>query len=209
MSQIIEKPTRTELRGNTIQTSCIDHITTNALNKCTSVSVIAAGNSDHLAVSVKKLAKAKACRPDVIKKRSYKTFKPESFLREVKYTDFSTVLSEKNENLASQKFCKIFCSILNNHAPVKVFQSRKHYAPWLSNETKQMITERNSLKLQSTISNDPQILKEYKKLRNQIKAGLPSEKESYYKKRFNDANSDSATAWKSFLTRKVTYLPNT
>ena len=176
LSQLIDKPTRTELRGNNIQKSCIDHITTNAANKCTSVTVIAAGNSDHLAVSTKKLAKVKATKPDVIKKRTYKTFKPQDFLREVKYTDFSSVISEQNEHVAAQNFSRIFHNILDNHAPIRVFQSRKHYAAWVSDETKILITERNSLKLQSTTSNDPEVLRNCKKLRNKIKAGLPSEK---------------------------------
>ena len=50
MIQLIEQPTRTELRGNLVQKSCIDHITTNSPGKCTNTAVLVGGNSDHLVV---------------------------------------------------------------------------------------------------------------------------------------------------------------
>ena len=75
MTQLIEQPTRTELRGNLVQKSCIDHITTNSPGKCLNSAVLVGGNSDHLAVITTKLAKEANSRPPLIKKRSYKYFK--------------------------------------------------------------------------------------------------------------------------------------
>ena len=40
------------------------------------------------------------------------------------------------------------------------------------NETKKLIEERNKLKEESTKSNDPEVLKKYKTLRNQIKSRI-------------------------------------
>ena len=132
LSQLIEMPTRTELRGNHIEKSCLDHITTNIPGKCTNTRVLAAGNSDHLTVITSKLSKEIRTRPQFVRKRSYKNFSDQNFLREIKYTDFSSVLSAMNIHEAATKFTKIFTSVLNNHAPVKIFQTRKNYAPYVS-----------------------------------------------------------------------------
>ena len=91
---LVEENTRTELRGDYVQRSCIDHISTNSPGKCKNVAVIPAGNSDHLAIMVTKLSKEVRRKPDVVKKRSYKTFSEEDFLREIKYTNFQPVLEE-------------------------------------------------------------------------------------------------------------------
>ena len=74
MAQLIDKPTRTELRGNKVQKSCIDHITTNVPSKCVDTQALVGGSSDHLAIMTTKLSKEVVTRPIVIKRRSYKFF---------------------------------------------------------------------------------------------------------------------------------------
>ena len=111
-TQLIDSNTRTELRGNQVEKSCIDHIATNSPGKCSKASVISAGNSDHLAVMVTKHSKEIDDKPAVVKKRSYKNFVEKDFLREIKYTDFQPVLEESEENEAAKKFCSIFKSVL-------------------------------------------------------------------------------------------------
>ena len=68
MSQLIDKPTRTELRGNNIQKGCIDHITTNVPRKCMNSSTLVGENSDHLAIITTKLSKEVDNRPPRSKK---------------------------------------------------------------------------------------------------------------------------------------------
>ena len=196
LTELIDKPTRTELRGNTIQRSCIDHITTNCPGKCNNTSVVVGGNSDHLAILTTKYSREAVSRPPFIRKRSYKRFKEEDFLREVKNTDFSSILEKTDVNDASESFAEIFGNILDNHAPIKVFQTRKNYAPWLSDSTKCEINERNELKLQSATCNDPEILKQYKTLRNRIKSKLKNEKIEYYRNKLENRKATVKEVWK-------------
>ena len=114
---LIEKNTRTELRGHQIEKACLDHISTNVPGKCINSCAIAAVSSDHLAVMTTKLSKETTARPQTVKKRSYKYFSGELFLQEIKYSDFSPVLLERNVSQAASKFSEIFSSILENHAP--------------------------------------------------------------------------------------------
>ena len=166
-------------------------MTTNVPGKCINTRVLAAGSSDHLAVTTTKLSKEIRTRPQTIRKRSYKQFSKENFLREMKYTDFSSVLLERNLHQAASKFSDIFKSVLDNHAPIKIFQTRKNYAPYLSEALKEDMVKRNKLKQESLTSNDPAVLKSYKMLRNRIKAQLKNEKYNYYQKKFAESEGQS------------------
>ena len=132
-SQLIDKPTRTELKGGRVEKGCLDHIATNVPGKCNTIKVKSAGNSDHLGILVTKHTKEIVTKPQVVKKRSYKNFVEEDFLREIRFTNFDEILDEDDEENAAKLFSTIFRAILDNHAPVKVFQTRTHYAPWLRN----------------------------------------------------------------------------
>ena len=162
--QVVERYTRTELRGNSIQKGCLDHISTNSPGKYEASEVVAGGNSDHLAVMILKRSKEIRTKPEVVRKRSYKHFNKDDFLREVKFTNFDSVLEEADPSKAAEELSKIFGKILDNHAPVKIFQTRKHYAPWLSDEIKEMIVKRNQLKVESIESDDLETLREFKRL---------------------------------------------
>ena len=87
--QIVNEYTRTELKGGNMEKSCSDHIYSNC-QKCSEASVIAAGNSDHLATIFTKYSKEIRIKPRVTQKRSYKNFVEEAFIREVKCNDKSS-----------------------------------------------------------------------------------------------------------------------
>jgi exonuclease III len=141
-SQIVNKFTRVQKVGNTIQKSCIDHVTTNTPDKCSVPEVYSTANSDHLPVMVTKFSREVKTQPRTIKKRNYKNFSIKDFLNDVNANvankSFDKVLNNQNIDEASALFSGIFGSILNRHAPLKVFQVRNNYSPWISEETKQM-----------------------------------------------------------------------
>ena len=143
-----------------------------------------------------KLSREFNSRPPTVKKRSYKNFSKENFLLEVRNTNFDKVINQTNSNEAAKVFSDIFGQILDNHAPIKVFQSRRNYAPWLSDETKLEIVRRNELKRESILSNDYSVLKNYKQLRNSIKAKLKKEEQDYYRKKFEDSHTKIKDVWK-------------
>ena len=118
-------------------------------------------------------------------------------MREIKYTDFSEILLETDIHVASYQFSKIFSSVLDNHAPRKIFQNRKNYAPYLSDSLKQEMLKRNKLKQQSVFSSDPEKLQEYKILRNRIKSKLKTEKATYYNKKLSENLKDVNLLWKT------------
>ena len=203
LTQMVNDFTRTELKGDRLEQSCIDHIYTNCLNKCNEASVLAAGNSDHLGVIVTKYSKEIKQRPRTTKKRSYKDFNSKDFIREIKYTKFDEILDTNDPNTAAEAFSRIFSSVADNHAPVKIFQTRLNYAPWVSAATKELMKERNTLQDASKSSADPEIVREYKQLRNVIKEINETEKKEYYSGKFNDADDDNDSKKMWSLTYEI------
>ena len=124
--------------SGSFQKSCLDHVTTNIPEKCNIPEVFNEGSSDHLPVMVTKLSREPRTQPKTIKKRNYKNFSIKDFLTDVqKHLEngaFDKVTNNENVSEACALFSGIFGSILNKHAPLKVFQVRNNYSPWLSHQ---------------------------------------------------------------------------
>ena len=94
--------------------------------KCSIPEVFSEGSSDHLPVIVTKFSREPRTQPKTIKKRNYKNFSIEDFLTDVQCHvecgTFDRVTNNQNVSEASALFSGIFGSILNKHAPLKVFQ---------------------------------------------------------------------------------------
>ena len=196
--QLVKKFTRSERVRGGISQSCLDHIYTNTPGKCDTPVVGSAGDSDHLSILITKFSKELKIKPQTIKKRSYKHFKLEEFLSDVherNINDEITAIDDIDE--AALKFQEIFGSILDKHAPVKVFQIRKHYVPYLSEETKLLMEERDCLKNEATVKKDEILLEEFKKKRNEVKVRCKIDQKEYIKKEFEEENQSSSNMWRS------------
>ena len=142
--QLVQDYTRSEIvRGNQLSQSMIDHCYTNVPTKITKPEVLAIGNSDHLGVFITKYSKDIVSRPKMIKKRSYKKFMIEDFLTDIHRSEINTRVTALNDlEVAASEFQSLFSGILNRHAPVKIFQARKNYLPYFSQDTKSLIKEK-------------------------------------------------------------------
>ena len=195
--QIVEEFTRSEMSRNGLSRSCLDHIYTNSPVKCDKPKVESAGDSDHLAVIVTKFSKEMQNKPKAVLKRNYKNFDSQSFLTDIQVCSINEAVTACNNlNDAATVFQELFCHVLDRHAPRKIFQTRKHYVPFLSEETKLLIDERDALKEEATKHGDEELLKEFKKLRNTVRHQLIKDKQSYYKNKFHDDQMTVKNAWK-------------
>ena len=82
---------------------------------------------------------------------------------------FDIVINNNNIEEASALFSGIFGSLLNKHAPLKTFQVRNNYVPFLPEYTKQMIQAREALKKEAIDENCEEKYEAYKRLRNRIR----------------------------------------
>ena len=126
--------------------SLIDHCYTNVPEKITRPEVLGIGSSDHLAVFIIKHSRCLNSRPKHVKKRSYANFEIEKFLLDIYKSDINRrVTARKDIEEAAMEFHACFTEVLNVHAPIKVFQMRKNYLPYLGKETKLLIEKKNFL----------------------------------------------------------------
>ena len=80
---------------------------------------------------------------------------------------------------------------------MKTFQIRNSYNPWLSQQTKDMMLERDRLQKGAAETNDQEVWKEYKKLRNKINNRLKSEEKDWQRSKLSECSHDSGLVWKT------------
>ena len=190
--------TRSEvIRGNVVSKSCIDHCYTNVPEKVSKPEVVSVGTSDHLGVVITKYAKVEKSKPQTVKKRSYKCFKVEEFLTEVFESKINEAVKACDDiDSAAEVFEKMFRQIIDAHAPIKVFQMRKNYTPYLSEETKLLMKEQKILKEEMTINGDIVLAKEVRAISKEIVKSIKKDEKEYFENGLSD-KVDVSTAWKT------------
>ena len=127
----------------TTEISCIDHIYTNAKFQCSKPVVVPFGASDHDLVTYTRYSTNSPTKSFTVRKRSYKNFNPTKFLVDLQNQDWKQVLYCADLDQAVEIFTNMFLQILDNHAPWIVFQKRKNFTPWITNDLKVLMTERD------------------------------------------------------------------
>ena len=202
-TQLVNYPPRSQFNSVKGQTdlSCIDHLYCNTRHRCSEVSVITFGNSDHDLLSYTRYSKVPPSPARTIRKRSFKNFVEAAFLSDMSKVDWSSVYACQDVDEAETTFTRLFQSVLNVHAPWVQFQQRKGYAPWLTEETKLLIKQREAWKkaaVQMALDNPGEAAsedqinawKQFKKLRNTINNKKKNE-ERYFKTKKVAENLDS------------------
>ena len=199
--QLVTEVTRSELVAGVVQMSIIDHCYSDVSEKISGPFVEPVGDSDHLGVRITKYCRYPAARPQVIKKRVFKNFCIEGFLNDIFHSNINNhVTSHDTIEGAAEAFRNEFSAILDFHAPVKTIQIREKYCPFLTEETKQMINERNVLLKEASKTGDKILLREAKIRAKEVKKAVENDKKLGLMRDLGDYSS-SKLAWKA--ARKV------
>ena len=195
--QLVTSTTRSELVAGEVQSSCIDHCYSDVQEKITGPFVEAVGDSDHLGVRVTKYCRSPVVKPQALRRRCYKKFSVERFLTDIYYSNINTsVTSHDTIEGAAEAFRNEFSAILNYNAPVRTIQIRKRYCPYLTEETKILIAERNTLHEEASRSNDKVLLEEFKIKAREVRKAVTRDKKQGLIDSLNDQVT-SSQAWNS------------
>ena len=82
-------------------------------------------------------------------------------------------------------------------APIRSFQARTKYAPWLSTNTKDLINERDLAQKKAARSKDSDDWRHYKGLRNKATSILRTEKKNWQAIKIKHLGNDSSSIWKN------------
>ena len=223
-SQLVTEPTRLQYNSvrNVTEISCLDHLYCNFKHRCSKITVTSTGTSDHDMFSYTRLSKEPPIPARTIRKRSYKNFSEEKFLLDLSKVDWSEVYLCQDVDSAAAALTRKLCYVLNVHAPWIQFQQRKHFSPWLTLETKDLMKQRDLWKQRakdlalscpnSEVSPDQMdAWAQYKKFRNKVNNRKKTE-ENLYKSEKITENLDSASkTWKTakmFMEWKTTGTPH-
>ena len=225
LHQIVKGITRVQYNSvtETSQVSCIDHVYTNAKHRCSEVEVIAFGSSDHDMIGYTRYSKVPPAPARSVKKRSYKNFDSAKFLEDLSFVTWDDVLSCPDLDLATEIFTYKFKSVLDIHAPWIRYQQRKFFCPWLTEEMRKLMIQRDRVKKHAkelamrdiscagNVSDEQkEAWSQFKILRNKINNLKKNEEIKFKKQKISENLSNPATVWstaKSFMNWKSPGTP--
>ena len=207
-SQLVKSVTRVQYDSVAQKSnfSSIDHVYTNSKYKCSEAVVTPFGDSDHDIISYTRYSKIPPSPARIICKRNYRDFKRKEFLDDIKYIDWSEVYQCVDTDMAAACLTKKFNFVLDRHAPWVKIQQRKMFVPWLSNETKGLIKERDRWKSkakslavanQITTNEQKEAWLNYKHFRNRINNRKKKEETLYKKEKMMEANASDSHLWRA------------
>jgi len=89
----------------------------------------------------------------------------------------------------------IFSSVIDRHAPIRTKRVGTFKSPWITQQLKQRMHERNVLKLKAIRSNDPSDWRALKKCCNAVNNEVKLVKEMYYRNAFQENEGNSRKTW--------------
>ena len=194
---LINKPTRVTPSSATI----IDHIWTNEYSKVNFSGVIHDNISDHFPVfsflnSSIDTSKDSKDDNETIAYREFNDLNFEMFANALRDGDWSLICNIPDPNVSYSNFALILSNLFDKYFPIvtKQYKYRRKDKPFINNEIKSMIKEKNKLhkkyvKHPITYNND------FKQIRNRLTDTIRKSKADYYNNKLNETNGDSRKTW--------------
>ena len=162
--------------------SCLDHLYTNKPDKITEVQAVVNGGSDHKLLHVVRYAKSMKKNVRYIRKRCFKGFDESKFKEEIRKLKFHDIYSTSDVDSAVAMLTSKLCTVLDKFAPVKTVQIRSNYAPWLNEEVRKLISQRDAAQLVAAHSQCQDSWRYYRNLRNITTKSIRNARKSWESK---------------------------
>ena len=97
-------------------------------------------------------------------------------MADLRQVDWTEVFQSQDVDMAAKAFTGLFRNVLNKHAPCIIYQQRKHYVPWLTDQKLELMRERDeskasALKLALEGSDSSEAWTKYRKIKIQFTTG--------------------------------------
>ena len=198
--QLVNRITRS-WKGQT--DSIIDHIWTNSSDRVYSHENEVRGVADHNVVTVTLSTNDMIEETHNVRRRSWKTFKPEEFIEELKGIDWTNLYSASSADIANSELENNIGTILNRLAPMKIIQQRTKYKKWLTEDTKSQMEERDRLREVARLTQEDLDWELYKRTRNQCTKLQSKDRKNYLKAKFEKIEEEKDTARLFSKTREL------
>ena len=177
--------------------SGLDHLYSNRSEKLSSVQTFFTGVSDHKLLKVTRFSKSFKQLPRFVKKRTFKNFDEELFKDRIRVCGFEDIYSCQNVEEAAKLLTDKVTDVLDDMAPIKKFQTRTNYAPWLNDDTKHLIAERNAAQQRASQTDNPEDWRAFRSLRNQVIGRSRVNKKKWEEQKLDPKENSSTDIWKT------------
>ena len=202
-SQLVSFPTRFQLNSvsGVTEQSCIDHIYSNYSFRCSNPIIWSFGASDHDIIGFTRFSKEPSIQTKTVRKRSYKKFNTEKFLTEISSIDWIDVYLSRDLDQAVEAFVSKFREVLNNNAEWIIFQERKSHAPWITEDTLNLMKMRDSSKKEAVQlarqgRDSTEAWEKFKKLRNKVNNRTKYEERNFKASQIENSLDSMSKVWK-------------
>ena len=130
--------------------------------------------------------------------RNMKKFNEEKFIAELSKQEWEYVYFFADDPNAMWEIWKrIFLEVLDKHAPRQHKKLRSKKVPWITNNIKKLIIQRDKLKRKAILTNLENDWSNYKTSRNEVNIKLRNAKRNYYSTKIDGQKFVPKRAWKS------------
>ena len=151
--------------------------------------------SDHKLIKFTRFSKSFKQKPRFIRKWMFKNFDDDQFRQELAGCQLEEILDCTDVNEAAELLVSKMNRILDIMAPVRTIQCRSKYAPWLSEETKNLQNERNAAQETAPQSDSPEDWRMFRSLRNLVTSRSRADETDWEKEKLNDKENTPTEIW--------------
>ena len=173
--QLIKEPTRIVERSSTL----LDLAFTTDQGKISDSGVLECSISDHSLVYIIRKARPPRGPIKTIKCRSYKNYSAPNFVRDLHSASWDVINTSLTVDEAWTSFKDIFVTIADRHAPTHTRRVRSNTLPWMTDQIRALITQRNFHHKKAQKTGSSYDWQEYRSLRNRITVTIKETKRAY------------------------------
>ena len=158
-------------------------------------------NSDHMAIKCHIKTRIKETPKVPRMARTYKNYSAEKCQQMARKINTEHIMKMVDSNKIAKEINNSIIHILDEIAPTKKFTSRVHYAPHITETTKQLMQQRNNLRKEANSTQDEDKKLEYRKTRNKVVQLIKKDKRTWLQKQMEGNINTAKMLWKA--TNKV------
>ena len=185
LTQIVEKPTRIAATSSTL----IDVIllSSNSENVKAHDVVDTPGISDHCLIFMAYSFKKPKFKPKILTRRDFRNFDEKLFERDMEMAPWGNILAVADDDIDNKVtiFENVHREIIDKHAPFRTFRVTRPASPWLNEDIKNLMDNRDKYKNKFNSDKNPETEEIYKSLRNAVSHSIRLEKIKHFNNKIN------------------------
>ena len=188
-TQVITDPTRITATTSTLidimLTACPENVKVQGV-------VDTPGISDHCLTFMAYSLKKPKFKPKMVTRRDFRKFNKDAFLRDMALAPWGNIEAVDDDDIDNKVtiFENIHRDIIDKHAPFRTFRVTRPAAPWLTEEIKELMDNRDKYKNKFNKDKRPETELLFKDLRNKVTHAIRQSKIKCFNDRINTKIKD-------------------